>query len=239
MAEDILQPPAIKPLSGIKTWAKDDRPREKMLLKGPQALSNAELLAILINSGNRGKSALDLARELLADVEQQLVLLGRIPVKDFMKKKGIGSAKAITIAAALELGRRRQAGSLLDKPVIRTSRDAAAMLQPLLADLKHEVFAVLFLSRSNRVGHFEVLSNGGTTSTVVDTKIVLRKTLEHDAVSILLAHNHPSGSLQPSGADHHLTKKIASAAALLDIKVLDHIIVSHSGFFSFADEGLL
>lgn len=227
------------PPTGIKSWAKDDRPREKMLLKGAQTLSDTELLAILIGSGNHEKSALDLAKEILANAQHQLNRLSRKSVKELTKTKGIGEAKAITIVAALELGRRRQAGNILERPAIRNSRDAANILQPLLADNKHEVFAVLFLNNANRVVHFEIVSSGGMTGTVADPKIILRKALEHDAIHIMLCHNHPSGNLDASQADRHLTRKLCQAAQLLDMKVLDHLIVSEKGYYSFADEGML
>lgn len=227
------------PFSGIKSWAKDDRPREKMLLKGAQVLSDAELLAILISSGTREKSALDLAKELLSGSSHNLSALGRLGVRDFMKIKGIGEARAIAIAAAMELGRRRQSGNILEKPAIRSSRDAADIVKPLLADYKHEVFAILLLNRAHKVNHFEIISSGGMTGTIADPKIIMKKALEQDAVSIILSHNHPSGNFNPSQADKALTEKISKAALLLDMKVLDHIIVSEEGYFSFADEGLM
>lgn len=227
------------PNKGIKSWAKDDRPREKLLIKGVQTLSNAELLAILLRTGDSRKTALGLAQELLSSVNQDLIALSRLNVKDYTKIKGIGEVKAITLVAALELGRRRQAGSLQEKPCIRSSKDAAGLLQPLFADLRHEIFAVVFLNQANRVNHYEVISQGGMSSTVVDPKIIIRKALEQDAVKIILCHNHPSGNLQPSDEDQKLTRRLCDAATLLDMKVLDHLIVSTQGFFSFADEGLL
>jgi DNA repair protein RadC len=223
----------------IKEWAKDDRPREKLLSKSPSALSNSELLAILINNGTRDKSAVELAKEILLLGKNNLNELGRLPVKSLMKIKGIGEAKAITIAAALELGRRRQASSFLEKPVIKNSSDIANYLQTILSDYQHEVFAVLYLNRANKINHFEVVSEGGITGTVADPRVILKKALQEEAVSIILCHNHPSGSLKPSRADEELTYKIKEAAKYLDIKVLDHIIVSNEGFYSFADEGAL
>ena len=223
----------------IKNWAIDDRPREKMLAKGPESLSNSELLAILIASGNKKQSALDLAKEVLRIGKDNLSELGKISIKELMKIKGIGLAKAITITASLELGRRRQAASSLEKTVIKKSRDIANYLQALFKDYKHEVFAVLFLNRANKINHFEIISEGGITGTVADPRIILKKALEADAVSIILSHNHPSGSLKPSRADEELTNKIKEAAKLLDIKVMDHIIVSDEGYFSFADEGII
>lgn len=224
---------------GIKSWSKDDRPREKLLLKGVEAISNAELLAILIRTGNKQNTALGLAQRLLASVNNDLQLLSRLSVKDFMKIKGLGEVKAITIIAALELGRRRQSEIPVMKKGFRTSKETAAFLQPLLADHGYEVFSVMFLSQSNRLLHYEAISNGGMTSTIVDPKIIMKKALEHRAVNIILCHNHPSGNLEPSNEDKKVTQKIADAAMLLDMKVLDHVIVSSQGYFSFADEGLL
>jgi len=223
----------------IRQWAKDDRPREKLLLKGPGALSNSELLAILILNGTRQKTALDLAKEVLKLGSDNLNKLGKLSIKELMKVKGIGEAKAITITAALELGRRRQAAQFIEKNIVSSSKDVAAYLQNLVKDFNHEVFAVLFLNRANKINHFEIVSKGGITGTVADPRIILRKALEEEAVSIILCHNHPSGSLKPSRADEELTKKIKEAASYLDIKLLDHIIVSDEGYFSFADEGLL
>lgn len=223
----------------IKQWAKDDRPREKLLLKGPETLSDSELLAILIANGTPKRSALDLARDVLSLGKNHLPDLGKLTVKEFMKVKGIGEAKAITIVAALEIGRRRQAMASREKTVITSSSDVAIYLQTLLKDHRHEVFAVLFLNRANKINHFQVISEGGITGTVADPRIILKKALEEDAVSLILCHNHPSGSLKPSRADEELTLKIKEAARYFDIKVLDHLIVSEDGYFSFADEGLI
>ena len=223
----------------IKDWAVDDRPREKLLRKNPSVLSNSELLAILINNGTKQKSAVDLAKEILLLGKNNLNELGRLTLNDFMKVKGIGEAKAILIVAALELGRRRQTASFLEKPIIKKSSDISQYIQPLLSDYPHEVFAVLFLNRANKINHFEVISKGGITGTIADPRIILKKALQEDAVNIVLCHNHPSGSLKPSRADEEITQKIKAAASLLDIRVLDHIIVSNEGYFSFADEGLI
>lgn len=223
----------------IKHWAKDERPREKLRIKGADTLSDAELLAILLQNGTTGKSAIDLARELLNLARQNLVAFGRLSVRDLMKVKGIGEAKALIITAAIELGRRRQAASSLEKPVIRESRDVALYLQTLFQDHRHEIFAVLFLNRANRINHLEVISEGGITGTVADPRIILKKALEEEAVSLILCHNHPSGNLRPSKADEELTQKIKEASRYFDIRILDHIIVSEDGWFSFADEGLI
>jgi DNA repair protein RadC len=223
----------------IKQWSKDDRPREKLLSAGAENLSNSELLAILIHNGTRQKTAVDLAKEILKLGKDNLVELGKLSVKELMKIKGIGEAKAITITAALELGRRRQAAAPLEKQIVGNSGDIARYLQTKLKDHRHEVFAVLFLNRANKINHFEIISEGGITGTVADPRIILRKALEEDAVNIILCHNHPSGSLKPSRADEELTKKIKEAARLFDIVVIDHIIVSENGYYSFADEGIL
>lgn len=223
----------------IKEWAKDDRPREKLLSTGAENLSHSELLAILIHNGTREKTAVDLAKEVLKLGKDNLAELGKLTVKELMKIKGIGEAKAITIAAALELGRRRQATAALEKLIVSNSGDIARFLQTKLKDHRREVFGVLFLNRANKINHFEIVSEGGITGTVADPRVILRKALEQDAVNIILCHNHPSGSLKPSRADEQLTAKIKEAAGYLDIKVLDHIIVSEDGYYSFADEGLI
>ena len=223
----------------IKNWAKDERPREKLLAHGSEILSNSELLAILINHGTKNKSAIALAKEILEAGKNNLQELGKLSVKELTKIKGIGEAKAITIVAAMELGRRRQASDALEKKTIVSSGDIASFLQSKIKDNRREVFAVLFLNRANKINHFEIISEGGITGTVADPRIILKKALEEDAVNIVLAHNHPSGSLKPSRADEELTNKIKEAARYFDIRVLDHIIISDLGYYSFADEGLL
>ena len=223
----------------IKDWLEDDRPREKLRNKGPESLSHSELKAILLQNGTRQKSALDLAKEILQLGKNNLNELGRVSIKDLMKINGIGEAKAITIAAALELGRRRQAGEKLEKTVITNSAGIARHLQALLKDNKQEVFVVVFLNRGNKIKHTEIISKGGITGTIADPRIILKKALEEEAVSIILCHNHPSGSLKPSRADERLTSKIKEAALFFDIRVIDHIIVSDEGYFSFSEEGLL
>ena len=225
--------------TSIKNWSADDRPREKLRNKGPETLSHSELIAILLQNGTRQKSAVELAREILQLGSNNLSELGRLSIKELMKIKGIGEAKAITIAAALELGRRRQASAILDKPVITDSGSIARYLQALLKDHDREVFVVLFLNQANKINHMEIISRGGITGTVADPRVILKRALEEDAVSIVLCHNHPSGSLKPSRADEALTQKIKEAARYFDIRVADHVIVSEAGFFSFADQGLL
>jgi len=223
----------------IKFWAKDDRPREKLLSKGPENLSDSELLAILISNGNKIKSAVELARDVLRLGKDNLNELGKLNVKEITRVNGIGEAKAIAIVAALEIGRRRQAMSYVEKPVVTSSKDVALFLQSKFRDHRHEVFAVVFLNRTNKINNFQVISEGGITGTVADPRIILKKALEEDAVSLILCHNHPSGSLKPSKADEDLTQKIKEAARYFDIKVTDHIIVSEIGYYSFADEGIL
>ncbi len=225
--------------NSIKNWAADDRPREKLLTKGAEALSDSELLAILISNGYREKSAVDLAKEILKLGNNNLNELGKLSLAAFQKIKGIGEAKAITIAASLELGRRRHAGMPLDKTIISTSKQIADYLKTMIQDYTYEVFAVIFLNKSNRVNHFEIISKGGISATIADPRIILKKALDTEATSIILCHNHPSGSLKPSRADEELTAKIKEAARYLDIGVTDHIIVSENGYFSFADEGVL
>jgi DNA repair protein RadC len=227
------------PSTSIKNWAIDDRPREKMVANGANTLSNSELIAILINNGSKEKSAVDLAKEILQLGNNNLVELGKLNLKELQKVKGIGVAKAITIAAALELGKRRQAAITLDKPKVTNGKEIAEYLQVILKDYPYEVFAVLFLNNANKINHFEILSKGGMTGTVVDPRIILKKALEEEATKIVLCHNHPSGSLIPSKADKEITVKIKEAAKFFDIDVLDHIIVSEDGYFSFANEELL
>jgi len=228
-----------KPSTSIKFWAVDDRPREKMVAKGAAALSNSELVGILINNGSKEKSAIDLAKEVLQLGRENLNELGKLSFKELQKVKGIGIAKAITIAAALELGRRRHAGASLERPVIKSSKDIANYLQTTLKDFTYEVFAVVFLNQANKVKHFEIISKGGITGTIADPRIIIKRALEHDATSLVLCHNHPSGNLRPSSADKEVTKKIKEASILFDIKITDHIIVSEDGFYSFADDGIL
>ncbi len=223
----------------IKEWSKDDRPREKLLYSGAENLSHSELLAILIRNGTRDQSAVELARELLKLAKDNLVELGKLSIAEMTRIKGIGPTKAVQVAAALELGRRRQNQQPLQKLAVTSSRDIAAYLQVRLKDLRREVFGVLYLNRANKINHFEIVSEGGITGTVADPRVILRKALESDAVNLILCHNHPSGSLRPSRADELLTEKIREAASFLDIKVIDHIIVSDDGYYSFADEGIL
>ncbi|HMC98772.1 MAG TPA: DNA repair protein RadC, partial [Ferruginibacter sp.] len=195
--------------------------------------------AILINNGNKNKSALDLAKEVLSRSQNNLTELSKKNTNELQEVTGIGAAKAVTICAALELGRRSQASAALNKPLVRSSRDIAEYLRAVLKDHTYEVFAVIFLNRANKINHFEIISKGGLTGTIADPRVILKKALESGATSIVLCHNHPSGNLQPSIADEEITKKIKAAAVYFDIKVIDHIIVSEEGYYSFADEGNL
>ncbi len=224
----------------IKQWASDDQPRQKLLLKGAENLSDSELLAILINHGIPGKSALSLAKELLQLCKNDLHSMGNLSVQSICKLgiKGLGAAKAISIAAALELGLRRHQ-LIVKKEVVKSSKDVAEFLRAKIAHKAHEVFLVLYLNHGNRIISIDTISEGGITATVVDIRLILKKAVLNDATSILLCHNHPSGNLQPSKADEQITAKIKDAASFFDIKLLDHIIVSTDGYYSFADEGLL
>ncbi len=223
----------------ITAWAEEDRPREKMQLKGRQSLSDAELIAILIGSGTVGESAVGVAQRILASVDNNLHELGKRTVKELQRFKGVGEAKAITIAAALELGRRRQLSDLRERPRINSSRDAFNAIAPLLNDLHHEEFWLLMLNKANEVFSRERLSAGGMSGTVVDVKQVLKTALDARAAAFIAIHNHPSGNLQPSQADMALTKKLEQAGRLLDMPLLDHLIVSERGYYSFADEGTM
>ncbi|MBK8568297.1 MAG: DNA repair protein RadC [Saprospiraceae bacterium] len=223
----------------ITAWAEDDRPREKLLAQGRQVLSDAELIAILIGSGSRDESAVSLSQRILDSVGKNLNELGKRPIAELMKFKGIGEAKAITIAAALELGRRRSTADLPDRPEIKGSRDAYQLLAPLLLDLPHEESWVLFLSKKNKVIGKTKLSVGGTDATIMDAKIVFRKALEGMAAAIIVAHNHPSGTLRPSQADIDLTRKMKAVGEAIGLPLVDHIIIADGGYYSFLDEGLI
>ncbi len=228
----------IKKLS-IKQWAKDDRPRERLLAGGSSSLSDAELLAILIGSGSRNESAVELARRILGSFENSLNRLGKQTVKELMQFRGIGEARAVAITAALELGRRRKDEDVTAKPCIQSSRDAYSIMQPLLCDLMHEEFWIILLNRSNRLIEVLRTSQGGISGTVTDIRMIMKNAIMYVASSLVLCHNHPSGNLKPSKADLEITKKVAEAARLMDVKVLDHIIIADRSYFSFADEGIM
>lgn len=229
----------LREISGIKSWAEDDRPREKMMKKGRQALSDAELIAILLGSGTKNLSAVDVAKQVLGTYQNKLNELGRLGIDDFKKFPGIGEAKAITIMAALELGRRRPSEDRLERAKISSSKDIYHHLAPQLSDLDHEEFYVVLLSRSHKVKETICISRGGISGTVVDQRLIFKPALEKLASAIILCHNHPSGTLRPSEQDKRLTKKVVDSGQLLDIPVLDHLIFTDEGYFSFADEGLM
>ena len=223
----------------INQWAEDDRPREKFLLKGKSTLSDSELLAILIGSGSRNESAVQLCQRILASTNNNLNALGKLSAQQLMQFKGIGEAKAITIAAALELGRRRREEEVQELSIITSSKAVFDLMQPIIGELPHEEFWVLYLNNSNKVIYKSQISKGGITGTVVDIRLVFKTALEHHATSVVLTHNHPSGKLMASDADKQITKKLQEAGKHLDILVLDHIIVTEINYFSFADEGIL
>jgi DNA repair protein RadC len=227
-----------KPLN-IKNWAEEDRPREKLLLKGTSSLSDAELIAILIGSGTASLSAVEVGKKVMQSVENNLDALAKLSVKDLMKAKGIGEAKAISIVAALELGRRRKNTAAEERPKISTSLDALNMIKGDLMDLPHEEFWVLFLNRAHQLIRKKRVSEGGVSGTVADPKIIFKLAIEELASGIVVAHNHPSGNLTPSQSDRDLTKKLKEAGKLLEIQLLDHIIVAGQKYFSFADDGIL
>ena len=223
----------------IKNWSQDDQPREKLLYKGKAALSDAELVAILIGSGSKNESAVELCKRILASVDNNLSALGKLSIKQLMEFKGIGEAKAITIAAALELGRRRRGEDALEKKQITSSKSVFELMQPIIGELQHEEFWIIYLNNSNKVLQKNQLSKGGITGTLVDVRLVLKTALEVGATSLILAHNHPSGTLKPSEADKQITGKLKTAAQSLDIKVLDHLIITENAYFSFADASIL
>ncbi len=223
----------------IKSWAEEDRPREKLILKGRNALSDAELIAILIGSGNKEDTAVELSKKILSSINNDLNQLGKLSVNDLTQFNGIGEAKAISIIAALELGRRRKTTSSDKKPIIQSSKDAFEVINSVLSDLTHEEFWVIYLNRRNEVIKKEFISKGGVSGTVADIKIIFKIALETLSSAIVLCHNHPSGNLKPSQADIQLTKKIKETGNIMDILVVDHLIIGEKNYFSFADEGIL
>ena len=223
----------------IKEWAEADRPREKLMIQGRSALTDAELIAILIGSGTQSLSALDVAKNILKEIRNDLNVLAKYSVKELKQFKGIGEAKAISIVAAIELGRRRKAAELLKKPKITSSSIAYQLLKPHLWDLLHEEFWVMYLNRANQLISMKQVSSGGVSGTVADVRIIFKNALDQLASGIILAHNHPSGNNKPSQADINLTKKMVEAGRLIEIPVLDHIIFAEDTYFSFADEAIL
>jgi DNA repair protein RadC len=225
--------------SGIRNWAVEDRPREKMLLKGIRSLSDSELLALLIGSGTKKASAVDLARQVLGLADNNLEKLGKYGVPDLKKLKGIGEARAVTIMAALELGRRRNASEIPEGVKIGGSQDVFSLMGPLLSDLPHEEFWILLLNRANKIIEKHRISQGGITGTVTDVRMILKIAIDSLATSMILCHNHPSGNLNPSEADLSITRRIRESASLMDITVLDHLIVAGRAYYSLADENQL
>jgi len=222
----------------INQWSEDDRPREKLLSKGVNALSDAELIAILIGSGNKNESAVDLSKRILAEVENNLLRLGTFKVSDFIKFKGIGKAKAISIVAALELGRRRNLSKAFQQKEVRSSQDAFQMFSPKLSDKQTEEFWVIYLKK-NTVSGISQISKGGLDSALVDVRLLMKFLLEKEATAFIIAHNHPSGNISPSENDKHLTRKIKEAAKILNMQLLDHLIIGKDDYFSFADKSIL
>ncbi|MFA5649290.1 MAG: DNA repair protein RadC [Bacteroidales bacterium] len=227
-----------KPLT-IKEWAEDDRPREKMIKKGVAALSDAELMAILIGSGTKNETAVSISQRILSSADNNLNELGRFSLKELTRTKGIGTAKGVTIMAALELGRRRKSTEAINRKQITSSRDAIELFQPILADLGHEEFWVLLLNRSNKIIDQVRISEGGFTATIVDVRKIMRTALENQAIGLILCHNHPSGNHNPSDDDIRITNKIKQASSTLDINLLDHIIITNQQCYSFADNSML
>jgi len=223
----------------IKSWAEADRPREKMLEKGRQALSDTELIAILIGSGSRELTAVELSKQILKSTGNDLESLGKLSVNDLVKFKGMGEAKAVTIIAALELGRRRKASGTGQRSKVSTSADAFEYMRSVFADLPHEEFWIVLLNRANQIIRRELISRGGMSGTVVDPKMIFRPALQFLACSIILCHNHPSGSLLPSEADLKITRQLKDAGNMLDIPVLDHLIIAGDSYYSFTDQGML
>ena len=227
------------PPVGIKSWAEEDRPREKLIDKGRHTLTEAELIAILIGSGNRNESAVELSKRILVSVNNNLNDLGKLSVKDLCGFKGMGDAKAVSIIAALELGRRRKETESVKKEKIITSKDVYNIMRSSMLDLPHEEFWLLMLNRSSSLIKKELISRGGVAGTVVDTKIIFKTALSHYASSIIVCHNHPSGNVKPSEADIRITNNIRAAGKIMDIALLDHLIITEESFYSFADEGML
>ena len=225
--------------SSIKNWTEDERPRERMQQKGAAALSDAELLAILIGSGTPKRSALDLARETLQLAGNNLLQLGRLSLEELQQTNGIGEARAITIAAAMELGRRRQISEMPERPIMKKSREVVPFIMPLLQDLNHEVCLVLYLNHASKLIRQEFISSGGLTGTVVDIRMILKNCLLYNASQLIIAHNHPSGNKRASEADKQITQKLNEAAKLMDILLLDHIIIAGNEYLSMSDEGLI
>lgn len=223
----------------IKKWAEDDRPREKLINKGIESLSNAELIAILLGSGTKDLTAVELAKKILDSAHNNLNQLAKFDLKKFQSFKGVGEAKAVTLMASLEFGRRRKKSEIIDKKKITHSNDVFNIFQPLIGDLPHEEFWILLLNRANKIIDIKKVSQGGTAGTVTDIKMILKAALDNLSSGIILCHNHPSGNYQPSEADRNITNKLSESSRMMDINMLDHVIVADNSYFSFADEGIL
>jgi len=223
----------------IRSWSEDDKPREKLMLKGKSALSDAELIAILIGSGSRNESAVDLSKRILSGSDNNLNSLGKLSIAQLITFKGIGEAKAISIIAAMELGRRRRAEEAVVLAKITSSKSIFDIMQPIIGELPHEEFWIVYLNNSNKVLSKSQLSKGGITGTLVDVRLVFKTALEQSATALILCHNHPSGTLVASDADKQITRKLKLAGESLDIKILDHLIITENSYYSFADDGIL
>ena len=223
----------------IKSWAVEDRPREKLMLQGKEKLTDAELITILIGSGTKEESALELSKRILSSVNNDINQLASLTLEKLMEFKGIGEARAINIITALELGKRRHFTQVKQKPMIKSSKDVFRIIHPVIGELEHEEFWVLFLNNSNKVISKQQLSKGGITATMVDVRLLFKRAVELTSVSVIVCHNHPSGKLSPSNSDKQLTAKIKKAGNTLDIKLLDHLIITQKEYFSFADNGLI
>ncbi len=225
--------------TSIKNWASDDRPREKLLNKGIDSLSDAELIAILIGSGNRKESAVELSKRILSETQNNLNSLAKLNVNELQKFKGIGEAKAISIIAALEIGKRRKISEVIERKKIRNSKDIFQIFGHKLGDLPYEEFWLILMNRANKIMEIKKISSGGVSGTVIDIKIILKAAIEKTASSIIVCHNHPSGNTKPSNSDISITKKLKDACKTIDVSLLDHVIVSYSNYYSFADEGII
>ncbi len=242
MYQFYCMPETYTPNLSFSQWKEEDKPREKLLLKGRHTLSDAELIAILLRTGTKDLNVLELSRRLLSNAGNDLNALGKMNVKDLLAQKdlkGLGETKAITLVAALELGRRRQSAEARELNKISVSKDAYDLLRPLMADLNEEEFRIILLNKANKVMAIELISTGGRTGTVVDSRVVFKAALLANATGIIVAHNHPSGNLSPSTEDINLTKKIKEAGNFLEIKLLDHLIITDNGYYSFADNGVM
>ncbi len=229
----------MKEKTTIKEWSEEDKPREKLLLKGISALTDVELIAILLRSGNNNMNAVDLARKIMKDNSSSLYNLGKLSINDLMKYKGVGQAKAVSIVAALELGKRRSYSDTIKQEAINSPDDVFNYIYPIIGDLRYEEFWVIFLNKANKIIKKHKIGQGGISNTAVDIRLIMKNALDNFAVGIILCHNHPSGNIKPSNKDIDLTNKIQKAANILQINLLDHIIVGSKKFFSFKDKNII